>query len=896
MRSLLQLGKIAALLASFGGTVLAQTDNLGLGNGFIEVDIGNFKARIARDAQVLTSLSPAGDSFDFLPSDLLDVRARNGQYHWGDITFRYRKEKDTEWIDGDSSQKRQPVKKTIAGKGVLAASDMSPTLPTGPLSIVREWLDVSGDLGLQFTIKNTGKDSIEIGSLGFPAEFNSIFSNRKATEMQAHCSLSDPYIGMDAGQIRVAPVKGTGKGLVVTPLTGTSSPLEAYRNLVEANIEPTHYGSQTFEGFYEWQVLTKAWAETKWKSQEPWNPPSSKVLKAGQSLKVGVRFTVSDSIRDFDKAVRKTGTPVAVGVPGFIIAQDLPAQLVLQSDSAVSSVTVSPNGALQVKEDGKGRYTLSPASSTWGRVRVTIKYKDGKTQTVHYFVTKPTTEALSDMGNFLTTKAWFNDSSDPFKRSPSVMTYDYEKGAIVDQDARAWVAGLSDEGGTGAYVAALMKQVVQPNAEEIAKLDDFVQTVIWGGIQNKDYGVKKSLFFYEPSSVPGYSYSKDIDWTSWTSWNKQASSVVDRAYNYVHVTAAYWSLYRVARAYPDLVSKDWDWYLTQAQKTIIRMTKSDVWYGDVGLMGETVFGEVLVDLKREGKDALAKALEDAMQTRAKLWDSQEIPYGSEMAWDSTGQEGVYYWTRHFGMTDSEHKTINSVLGYMPSVPHWGWNGNARRYWDFIYGGKLRRIERQIHHYGSGLNSQVLLSAFRDDPSDTYLLRVGYAGSSAPISNINQDGFPSAAFHSWPDTLKWDGITGDYGGGFIGTALNSGTYVVDDKDLGVVAFGGILSKSGDNVTVKPKDAVRQRIFIGPLKVLITVDVGSIDEFTYNAAKGTVEVTLSQTKGAPKASKAAVWVESTGSDKWQIKATGASAGRGGQIVPLGSGSISVSFSKA
>jgi hypothetical protein len=66
-----------------------------------------------------------------------------------------------------------------------------------------------------------------------------------------------------------------------------------------------------------------------------------------------------------------------------------------------------------------------------------------------------------------------------------------------------------------------------------------------------------------------------------------------------------------------------------------------------------------------------------------LWDSQDIPYGSEMAWDSTGQEGVFFWTRHFGMEESELKTINSVLGYTPNVPHWGWDGNARRYWDFV---------------------------------------------------------------------------------------------------------------------------------------------------------------------------------------------------------------------
>ncbi|KAH6987048.1 hypothetical protein EDB80DRAFT_623719, partial [Ilyonectria destructans] len=895
MPTLKQLGRILALAYFFGGSAHAQSDDLGLDNGFIDVSIGNFKAKIAHDAQVLASLSPAGDSFDFLPYDLLKYRAANGQYHWGDITYRYRQGDDTTWIDGDSAQKRQPVKNMPAGSNILAASSLEKTLPNSPLSIAREWLDVSGDLGLRFTLKNTGTKSIEIGSLGFPAEFNSIFSGREATEMQSHCSLSDPYIGMDAGQIRVAPVKGTGKALLVTPLGGTTSPLEAYRNLKEASREPTYYGSQTFEGFYEWQVLSKAWAENEWKGQKPWNTPSSKVLKPGQSLKVGVKFSLADSIRDFDKGVRKAGSPVAIGVPGFITSQDLPAQLILQSDSTVSSVTVEPKGALQVKDGGNGRYTLTPSSSAWGRVRVTIVYKDKKVQTVHYFVTKSTTETLGDMGRFLTTKAWFNESLDPFKRSPSVMTYDYEKGEIVDQDPRVWIAGLSDEGGTGAYVAAAIKQVIQPDAEEVAKLDEFVQKVIRDNLQRKDYGVQKSLFYYQPADVD-YEYRKDIDWTSWTSWNKEAASDIGRAYNYVHPVAAYWSLYRVARAYPNLVSKDWTWYLSQARETILRMTKADVGYNDFGLMGETVFGEVLADLQREGNATAADELEKAMRARAEIWDSQEIPYGSEMAWDSTGQEGVYYWTRHFGMTESEKKTINSVIGYMPNVPHWGWNGNARRYWDFVYGGKLKRIERQIHHYGSGLNAQVLLSAFRDDPSDAYLLRVGYAGSAAPLSNINQDGFPSAAFHSFPDTLKWDGITGDYGGGFIGMALNSGTYVANDEELGLVAFGGILSTNGASVTVQPKDAVRKRVFIGPLKVLVTVDVGSIEEFTFDSAKGTVAVSLSQLKGSPEASRAVIWVESTGGEKWQVKAEGASEGRGGWIVPLGSGSTTISLSKA
>ncbi|KPM41456.1 hypothetical protein AK830_g5054 [Neonectria ditissima] len=872
------------LLATLASHILAQNDDLGLEDGYIDINTANFKARIVKNAQVLASLQPTDSDFDFLPYDLLSLRQGNGQYHWGDITYRYREDGDTTWIDGDSAKSRKPVQSVNETTAALAGSNLEATLPSGPLSVIREWVEVSGDLGVRFTIKNSGESAVEIGSLGLPAEFNSIFTGRTAVEMAAHCSLSDPYIGMEAGYIRVSPVAGTGKALVVTPLKGTHTPLEAYRNLEEPFFEKTAYGSQTFEGFYEWQVLTHAWAEKEWANQEPWNPASSKKLDPGKSLQIGVRFSVSDSgVRGLDDTVRKAGIPVAQSIPGYIIPRDLPSQLVLHADSGVTSIEADPSGSLQVRDEGDNHYTIVPSDSAWGRARLTIKYEDERVQTVHYFITKPTPDVLADLGHFLTTKALFNDTSDPFGRAPSVMTYDYEKRSIIDQDSRVWISGLSDEGGAGAYVAAIVKQAILPNAEEVAILEDFIDGVVWGKVQNDDFSVRKSIFFYEPSSVPDFQYDEDIDWSSWTSWNKEQSSDIGRAYNYVHPSAAYWSLYRVARAYPDITKHSWEWYLSQAYGTVMRGMEDDVWYADVGLMGETVFGEILQDLKRENKDTEATAFEKVMKGRAELWDSQDIPYGSEMAWDSTGQEGVGFWLRYFGFEESVTKTVNSVLGYTPSVPHWGWNGNARRYWDFIYGGKLKRIERQIHHYGSGLNSQVLLTAFRDDPSDSYLLRVGYGGSTGPLSNINQDGFPSAAFHSFPDTLKWDGITGDYGMGFLGMALGGGTYIAEDQTLGLVAYGGTLSSEGSTVTVTPRDAIRRRIIIAPLKVTISVDAGAIEKFTFDSKAGSISLTLVQNDKASKASQVVVWVESS-SATWGVSAQGAKETRGGWGVPL------------
>src|SRR3546814_12093168 len=81
--------------------------------------------------------------------------------------------------------------------------------------------------------------------------------------------------------------------------------------------------------------------------------------------------------------------------------------------------------------------------------------------------------------------------------------------------------------------------------------------------------------------------------------------------------------------------------------------------------------------------------------------------------------------------------------------------SARRYWDFLYGGKYARIERQIHHYGSALNAVPLFDAFRRDPADLHLLRVAYGGMMGGITNIDQQGFSSAAFHAWPDMMQWD---------------------------------------------------------------------------------------------------------------------------------------------
>jgi hypothetical protein len=343
--------------------------------------------------------------------------------------------------------------------------------------------------------------------------------------------------------------------------------------------------------------------------------------------------------------------------------------------------------------------------------------------------------------------------------------------------------------------------------------------------------------------MPAGYYRSDFNWSTWTSWNRAATEGVDRSYDYPHAAALHWTMYRLARNYVGLVTNHpWDWYLTNAYQTSVAMVTHAPRYAQFGQMEGTVFLEILHDLKREGWTPQAADMESRMKARAAVWSKLAYPFGSEMPWDSTGQEEVYAWTKYFGDMNKSLITLNAILGYMPTLPHWGYNGSARRYWDFLYGGKLRRIERQLHHYGSGLNAIPVLSEYRDHPDDEYLLRVGYGGLMGALTSIDEEGFASAAFHSFPDTLRHDAISGDYAQNFFGHALNAATYVVRHPEFGWQAFGGNVEASGKTVAVTPLDSFRTRVYLAPLGLWLTLDAGRFERVEVNPETRRVRLAL------------------------------------------------------
>lgn len=165
-------------------------------------------------------------------------------------------------------------------------------------------------------------------------------------------------------------------------------------------------------------------------------------------------------------------------------------------------------------------------------------------------------------------------------------------------------------------------------------------------------------------------------------------------------------MYRVSRAhdglqflYPSL------WYLNQAYQTYMAMfpPQNAPYYTQFGLMEGSVFLDLMNDLQFEGLTEEFQQMKRLQQQRLAIWVSLPAPYGSEMPWDSTGQEEIWSNANYFNDTRLQHASLAAILAYTHLMPHWAYHGSSRRYWDFWINGapKYTMPNPEVQHRLTG---------------------------------------------------------------------------------------------------------------------------------------------------------------------------------------------------
>lgn len=226
----------------------------------------------------------------------------------------------------------------------------------------------------------------------------------------------------------------------------------------------------------------------------------------------------------------------------------------------------------------------------------------------------------------------------------------------------------------------------------------------------------------------------------------------------------------------------------------------------------------------------------------------------------------------------------------------------------------------LHHYGSSLNSLPMIDAFlHSNPPPTsnadnadanatahaahasfHDLRIGYGGHMGVLTNIHPDGFGSMGFHAWPETLAWDGYSGDFGAGYLGHVVGSVCVLVNHERWGWLGFGGNVVEEeeiqdvqegggggvgGVKVKVQPKDTVRRKIYVASMGAKIEISAGVIREFVYyhhhhhNATKENKLILELNRVAGENASQAILKVEDTIGMGIKLKTRGLRNVRGG-----------------
>lgn len=369
------------------------------------------------------------------------------------------------------------------------------------------------------------------------------------------------------------------------------------------------------------------------------------------------------------------------------------------------------------------------------------------------------------------------------------------------------------------------------------------------------------------------------------------------------MSSSYLGMYQAA-CYDKLVTlKPRVWYLTRAFKTIVAMAYQASWYSHQGLMDGTNFWTILIALQDEGMKDEAAAVIEIMKSRAITGVHNQCRYyacqpgdlstecaiargnkthpgtngivdrgtdrpgchwylqqnisspwvnqtglpgaGSEFAWDTTGQEEAYIWGAFFNATALATSALNQILAYTPLVPNWAYHGSAYGGGDFSNNGWLSRSgERVLQHYRSGLNSIPSTEAFLADPDDLYLLRLAAGSISGVLTNIDEDGAPSMAFHGDPKLMTFDPASGDHGLAFYGHSHNTMSFLVHHPIFGALCYFCDLNATStagkQTLSITPRDSYRRTVFVAALGLQFRSDAGTVSKVDVDVQAKTVTV--------------------------------------------------------
>lgn len=711
-------------------------------------------------------------------------------------------------------------------------------------ALVQEVTETEEGAKWSIVITNDSKANIEIGSLWFSV--SSPDSGVKGSENQGYC----PHYNVcgDASYIYWCRYSGKDGTVLMTPDDGTS--LE-YVTSNDFSIPTTRYyihGKWAAEPGGDWRI-----------------PLTSLTLAPGEKRIYSFRFERIGRRIDVDERIAEAGGLTVKVAPGLVIAKSKEVLCAFNCKDGINAIKPEFPNSTKIVNKGKnaaGKEIVAFEFRKKGENQVVIDYGSGKKAYLEFFVTEPIDRLIRKRSDFITGRQQVLDTSKWYDGLYSL--WDMKTGRLLTPDFHHhlpdFCVGGSDDPSNCKPLYVSEKNVFYPNRKEIAALEYYEDHFVKGKLQRT---ADESPYPYGIYGSDNWYKNRSGECGGWDSggWGLQR---LWRTFDYTTHIAIYYNLYLIASGDASLTKHPASYWLEMAYNTtkafftvpynIYMKGFAFTGWCDWAYKQGNFHERYIIDLI----DALAEnGLVDRAEEIRHEWEKKVLyfiyedpwPFASEFPIDRTAYESSYYIAdygcRHYiEPRKNLWQDKNSLKWYSydsydfadaKSLMNNQLSSNlamrsicGTSYWNL---GTAWANTINLDYMSQMGGAAILDYAFRYSDDPARFINYGYNSLISSWALINTGyWYPSArnngaagwefsetenAWKFYFEMISRDRGPFRYDGeidhGFTGGVHAAGTYVVNDPDFGLLAYGGDVSEKDGIFSLHPDDGICRRVF-------------------------------------------------------------------------------------
>ncbi|MDQ0874886.1 hypothetical protein QFZ77_003545 [Paenibacillus sp. V4I3] len=785
----------------------------------------------------ITSLKLTGDTFstDYVMNATNAPNQNTADHEWlGELMFTYKLGSGA-WTKAYTNKSADGRTITQSGNTVTVTYQNSANAEgIKNFKVVVTYSLISDYLQWSINIMNTSTQSIEFGDVGLPLPFNEFWTAGNDPIYETRV-VTHSYVGNNSSYITAARPSGIGPFLLMVPDATTGAGFE-YQDRWRIEEHPGSMWAMDQGGWVEGLNVFYIHSNVIKSTSRGYLPNTSLILAANQSKTYAFKFfKVANESAMKDKLYTE-GMVDVTAVPGMMFATNMKAKIDLHTSKTITSVTAqypSETTITYLNTTGTDHKIYELNLNHLGPNNITVNYGTGEKTVLQFYAIEPIDAALQRHATFMVNKTQWNAPGQIYDKvfDDWMMQNKAKRGSF----AGYW--GWGDDWGYthGQFLAE--KNALTPIASEVTAVDQYLETAIWNRLMinnHSDYLVHDFLM-PEPNDTPTY-----------------------RGYAYPHIYNTYFSMYKIAKLYPNLITytQPKNTYLLRAYNIFKTLYDGPVAYNwNTGLMGELTTPDIIKALQDEGYSTQANDMIAKMATKYNNFKNTTYPYGSEYSYDNTGEEAVYTLAKMNNNTTMMSKINNKTRAARGQMPIWYYYADpvtitGENWWNFQYTVSLAgyamddwirnhsttpEVEQRLSYAAKIANVGAINSGqISSDAANIGAVSWTYQAEKGNYGALGLDGGP--LFNGWR------GMSGEADLGLFGALKILSSDIAVDPIFGLFGYGADVTQSGSSYVITPKDGLFKRLNLITQKLSMELEKDQYTSATVALAKNNINFTL------------------------------------------------------